>query len=80
MKINLDNWDRKPVKFYCDGIEIDRVIEADDVEGYIEFIDTGGNGKPYYDENHEVATKKIYGKIRIDQDIKENNNNALSDS
>lgn len=65
MKLNLQNWDRTPVKFYCDGIEIERVVEADDIDGYLEFIDTGVDGKPFFDENHEVATKKIYGRVLI---------------
>lgn len=79
MKINLQNWDKKPVKFYCDGIEYDKVIEADDVEGYLEVIDTGGNGRPFIDENHEVATKKIYGRILI-QYLKELDTNEVPDS
>jgi hypothetical protein len=65
MKVNLENWDKKPIKFYCDGIEINCVVEADDIQGYIEFYEKDDSDIFYYREK-ELVKKRIYGRIRIE--------------
>jgi hypothetical protein len=77
MKLNLQNWDRKPVKFYCDGIEIERVVEADDVEGYLDFLEVDKNGHGII-INDEVSIKRIHGMVLID--LMENKQNEVPDS
>lgn len=68
MKLKMHDWDMKPVKFYCEGREIYGVVEADDVEGYLEVIDTNENGKSLFDENNKVITRRIYGTILIQKE------------
>lgn len=77
MKLNLQNWDRKPVKFYCDGIEIEKVVEADDVEGYLDFLEVDKNGHAII-INDEVSIKRIHGMVLID--LMENKRNEVPDS
>ena len=74
MRVNTDTEKCQNYTVYLDGIKLEDATEADDVEGYVEFLETDENGL-FFSRNEEVAKRRVYGRVLIE--YKESNTECL---
>lgn len=61
---------RAPIIFF-NGIKQDRVVEVDDVEGWVERMQVDVVGRPVIDHSGNAVFEKVYGKVKVFLDPQE---------